>query len=110
VRCHDAEDSDEAMSVSNAGSSLEVHRGRTAVAYAGKRATMMASSSSDKHVDFGSFGPVGKSATESRCFHFCSGLRIDPIAPGQRPQALLIFVLLDGLPLSLWRSREEPVP
>ena len=71
---------------------------------------MMASSSSDKHVDFGSFGPVGKSATKSRCFHFCSGLRIDPIAPGQRPQALLIFVLLDGLPLSLWRSREEPVP
>jgi hypothetical protein len=35
-----------------------------------RKATMMASSSSDKLVDFGSFGPVGRSATESRCFHF----------------------------------------
>ena len=36
---------------------------------------------------------------------FCNGLQIDPIA---WPSGCLD--LLDGLPLSLWRSREEPVP
>lgn len=35
------------------------------------------------------------------------GLRVDPVAPGQRPQPL---VLLDGMPLSCGRSRGEPGP
>jgi hypothetical protein len=37
-----------------------------------RKATMMASSSSDKLVDFGSFGPVERSATEPRFFHFAT--------------------------------------
>jgi hypothetical protein len=38
-------------------------------------------------------------------------LRIDAVAPGQRPQALLTMLYRsDGPPLSLWRSHEEPGP
>jgi hypothetical protein len=33
---------------------------------------MIASSSTDSTVDFGSFGPVGRSATELRFFHFAT--------------------------------------
>jgi hypothetical protein len=44
----------------------------------GGKATMMASSSSDKLVDFDSFGPVGRSATEPRCFHFATVFGLIP--------------------------------
>jgi hypothetical protein len=33
---------------------------------------MIASSSADRTVDFGSVGPVGRSATELRFFHFAT--------------------------------------
>lgn len=71
---------------------------------------IIASSSPDRTVDFGSFGPVGRSATEVRFFPFGNGL-VDAVMLGKRSQALLtMLVSLDGLPLSLWRFREEPAP
>ena len=53
---------------------------------------MIASSSIDSTVDFGSFGPVGRSATERRIPPLGHGLLVDPVAPGQGPQALLTML------------------
>ena len=53
---------------------------------------MIASSSTDSTVDFGSFGPVGRSATEARFLHLATVFWIDPVAFGQRPQALLTML------------------
>ena len=39
---------------------------------------MMASSSSDKLVNFGSFGPVGRSTTEPRFFYFATVFGLIP--------------------------------
>jgi hypothetical protein len=39
---------------------------------------MMASSSADRTDDFGSFGPVGRSATEVRFFHFATVFGLIP--------------------------------
>lgn len=71
---------------------------------------MMASFSSDKLVDFGSLGPVGRSATEPRFFHFATVFGLIHNAWTAPPGSLDYFVLFDGLPPSLWRSREEPAP
>ena len=53
---------------------------------------MIASSSIDSTVDFGSFGPVGRSATELRFFHLATGLLVDPVVLGQSAQALLTML------------------
>ena len=39
---------------------------------------MMASSSMERTVDLGSRGPVGRSVTEPRCFHFATVLGLMP--------------------------------
>src|SRR5262245_49285678 len=52
----------------------------------------MASSSTDRDVDFGSLGPVGRSATEPAFLPLGHGLGVDPVAPGKRPQALLTML------------------
>ena len=53
---------------------------------------MTASSSTDSTVDRGSFGPVGRSATERPLLPLGDGLLVDPVALGQRPQALLTML------------------
>lgn len=53
---------------------------------------MTASSSTESTVDRGAFGPVGRSATEVRVFHFVTVFWLIPLAPGQRPQALLTML------------------
>ena len=50
----------------------------------------IASSSTDNTVDFASFGPVGRSVTESRFLG--NGLGIDAVTPRRRPQALLTML------------------
>lgn len=50
------------------------------------------SSSIESTVDLGSFGPVGRSETEARLFHFATVFWFDPVALGQRPQALLTML------------------
>jgi hypothetical protein len=56
-----------------------------------QKATMMASFSSDKLVDFGSLGPVGRSATEPRFFHFATVFGLIHNA-WTAPQALLTIL------------------
>lgn len=53
---------------------------------------MTASSSMDSSVDLGSFGPVERSATELRFFHFTTVFGLIPIPLEQRPQALSLFI------------------
>ena len=57
-----------------------------------RKATMIASSSNDRTVEWASFGPVGRSATEDRFFHFATVFWLKPIALGQRSQALLTIL------------------
>jgi hypothetical protein len=51
----------------------------------------MASSSGDRTAEAAFFGPVGRSATDVR-FSLGDRLLIDPVAPGERPQALLTML------------------
>ena len=71
---------------------------------------MIASSLIESSVDFASFGPVFRSATEPRFFHLATVLGLMPYRLERLSGSLDYAVSLDGSPLSLWRSREEPVP
>ena len=53
---------------------------------------MIASSSTDSTVDFGSFGPVGRSAIELRLRHLATVVWLIPLMLGQSPQALLTML------------------
>src|SRR3954449_9664246 len=65
----------------------------------------MASSSRVSTVERGSLGPVRSSWTEGRFFHLATVLRVDAVALGQAPQALL--TLLDR---STHRRRRAGAP
>lgn len=54
-----------------------------------------------------SFGPVRKSSTEARAFDLATVLGLIPCRLAKTSGSL---VSLEGPPLSLWRSRGEPVP
>ena len=71
---------------------------------------MIASSSIESTVDFGSFGPVGRSATELRWRHLATVFGLIPFAWQASSGSLDYVVSLDGWSLSLWRSRAELVP
>jgi len=69
----------------------------------------MTVSSSERDVVFGSLGPVDKSAVETRFLHLATVLGLIHGAWPTLLGSLDYLVLFDELPLSLWRSREEPV-
>ncbi len=71
---------------------------------------MMASPSTDSEVDFGSLGPVFRSAMETASSIWLRSWDRCHTALPMPSGSLDYFVLLDGSPLSLWRSREEPAP
>jgi hypothetical protein len=71
---------------------------------------MIVYSSVVKTVDLGSFGPVGRSITAFRFFHLATGFELTPKSLANAPVSLDCLVLLDGPPLSWWRSCEEPGP
>lgn len=56
------------------------------------------------------FRPRAPISDRVAAFPLGDGLRIGSEAIGQRSQALLTAVSLDGPPLLSWRSREEPGP
>ncbi len=64
----------------------------------------------DSTVDFGSRGPVGKSATELRLFHLATVFGLIPYRRASALGSLDYVVSLDGSPLSSWRCHEEPGP
>jgi hypothetical protein len=63
---------------------------------------MIAASSPDRTVDFGALGPIGRSATEVRFFHFATVFWLMPCrsASPAIPSSLDYVVLRHGLPLS----------
>ncbi len=79
-RCHDVAGNDAGKSVSDVGSWLAGHTGNRPGATrcvcdlpaAGRNATTIASSASDKLVERGCFGPIFASWTKSRRFHFAT--------------------------------------
>ena len=71
---------------------------------------MIASSSTDSTVDFGSFGPVGRSAIELRLRHLATVFWLIPNAWPEPSGSFDYVVSLYGPPQSSWRSRGEPGP
>ena len=71
---------------------------------------MIASSSMERTVDLASLGPVGRSATILRCFHFATVFWLSRSAWRALSGSLDYFVSLDGPPPSSWRSRVKLVP
>src|ERR1700729_4402556 len=67
-----------------------------------RNATTTASSSADRTVDLGSFGPVGTSATEVRPFHLATVFLIDSVALRQRSQARLTMLYRSTHRLCRW--------
>ena len=57
-----------------------------------RNATTMASSSADRTVDMGSFGPVGRSETEVRALHLAIVFGVDAVALREPSQALLTML------------------
>jgi hypothetical protein len=75
-----------------------------------RKATIIASSSTDSTVDFGSLGPVGRSAVEVRFFHLATVFWLIPYRAASVLKSLDYAVSLDGLPLSWWRAHVKPGP
>lgn len=71
---------------------------------------MIASSSMESTVEFGFLRACPGDKQGLALLPLRDGLLIDPIAPSERSQAPLTFVLLDGLPPSWWRSRVKLAP
>ena len=63
-----------------------------------------------EHRGAGSVGPVRRSWTELRFLHLAIVLGLTPYRLARALRLVDYLVLLDGPPLSSWRSRVEPVP
>ena len=72
---------------------------------------MIASSSADRTVDFGSLEPVGRSATDVCSFYFATFFRLMPYRFASDLRLSLEYVVsIDGTPLSWWRFHGELGP
>jgi putative transposase len=80
---------------------------------------MIASSWKERTVHLASLGPVGRSATVSRCFQLGNRLLVDPVAPGERSRALLTTrdflqkwvesITCEGMDMKASRFTEEQI-
>lgn len=75
-----------------------------------RKATMIASSSTVRTVDLGSFDPVRRSSIEACPFHLATALGLYHDASPGPSGSLDYAVSLDEPPLSLLRSRGVPAP